>query len=383
MLYRNKEKVNSQVPQSAAEEVQFTVRVEHGGSDQPKLFCCLYKNQGGHYSAFSPYLQLELQGAEGTTPSLPLLPPPNLSVEPSSGIKRGDMIRFHCTVPDPLSQSSSPPTFLLRRTFGQTSSMISQLQAGQASNSEPQPGFFTVGPVGQREEGEYSCIYQINKRTKLVNSSDSNVVKITVTNVLPVPSLVLQQQTDVWSLLCTGSPAYPGATFSLYLENYELPVESRRVRNIQHQATFPVPVQDSPVALYQCQYTVQLGMLWRTSERSVPLAVTRGTSTPASQGVDWPLLLGSISAALLFLFSLVLVVVVAKRKVKAAAEEKKRREEAQFWTQRHTQDHVIDLTLRPISLTPQEWSSRDAETASRSSLWNPFSTFTTPIHSIH
>ena len=50
-------KVDSQELQSGAKEVRFTVRVEEGNSTQ--LYCCLYKDQDGRYSAFSPYLTLE------------------------------------------------------------------------------------------------------------------------------------------------------------------------------------------------------------------------------------------------------------------------------------------------------------------------------------
>lgn len=42
-------------------EVQFTVRIQEWVPGQSKLFCCLYRSQEGHYSAFSPYLQLEDQ----------------------------------------------------------------------------------------------------------------------------------------------------------------------------------------------------------------------------------------------------------------------------------------------------------------------------------
>lgn len=95
--------------------------------------------------------------------------------------------------------------------------------------------------------------------------------------MLPLPTLVLQQQTDVWHLVCIGSPAYPGAMFSLYLVHNELPVATQHAKVIYHQATFSVPVQDTPVALYQCQYSVLLGSNWSHSERSRHLAVTQGT----------------------------------------------------------------------------------------------------------
>ncbi|MED6273934.1 hypothetical protein CHARACLAT_011343 [Characodon lateralis] len=260
MLYRDTKEMDWHESQYGTEQVYFTVRMEEPDSGQGYLYCCLYKNQEGLFSLFSPYLQLKQKG------------------------------------------------------------------------------------------------------------------------VLPVPSLVLQQQTDVWHLLCTGSPAYPGSMFSLYVAGNEFPVATYHAKALQHQVTFPVPVQDSPVTFYQCQYTALLGSMWSTSKRSAPVALTTGMSPPSSKGVDWPLVLGSFFAAVLFLCSLVFVVVLAKRKVKSAAEEKKRRQQAQFWTKVHAQDHIVDLTLRSTSFTSQEWACRDTEAPSRSSLWNPLSTFTTPIH---
>ncbi|XP_068583293.1 uncharacterized protein [Cebidichthys violaceus] len=395
MLFRLTEEVDSKVLQSGAEEVQFSLRVNEG--DPVQLFCCLYKDQDRPFSAFSPYLQLDPPKDADPTRSIPLFPPPVLSVNPSTGVvKRGDMLSFRCSVPLP-SQSQSQPsrhnkplTFLLLRAAERTgaASVILQPRASRVSNPELQPGVFSVGPVRGGEGGEYTCIYQITKKRVLVNSTVSNVVEITVTDTLPVPTLVLQQQTDVWHLLCTGSPAYPGAVFSLYLADNELPVATHHATMINHQVTFPVPVQDTLVALYQCQYDVLLGGKWSKSEHSLPLAVTRGIHPPSStdlSGVDWPLVLGSFSAAVLFLCSVALVVVVAHRKVKAAAEEKKKRQEAQFWTKVHAKDHVVDLTLRRTSFTSQEWASLDTptENASRSPLWNSHSTFTTPIHPIH
>ncbi|XP_078136933.1 uncharacterized protein LOC144537242 isoform X1 [Sander vitreus] len=395
MLYRTREKVDSQALQSAAEEVQFTVRVKEGDSVQ--LFCCLYKDQDGHYSVFSPYLQLEHTRDAVPTRSMPSFPPPVLSVNPSTGVlKRGEMLSFSCSVPllnQFQSQSvinNKPVAFLLLRAAVQTgaTSVIFQPQASQVSNPEPQPGVFTVGPVRGGEEGEYTCLYQITKKRGLVNSTVSNMVQITITDALPVPTLVVQQQTDVWHLFCTGSAAYPGAVFSLYMADIELPIATHRATLLDHQATFPLPVQDTPVAFYQCQYDVLLGGKWSSSERSLSLAVTRGIPPPSTtdlSGVDWPLVLGSFSAVVLFICSVALVLVVAHRKVKAAAEEKKKRQEAQFWAQVHAKDHVVDLTLRRTRFPSQEWASVDTttETGSRSPLWNSLSTFTTPIPPIH
>ncbi|XP_053273793.1 uncharacterized protein LOC128433888 isoform X1 [Pleuronectes platessa] len=392
LLYRFRDRVDSQELQSGAGEVQFTLAVKE--EDLGELFCCLYKDSRGCYSAFSPYLKLERRNEGPPTRTTLTIPPPVLTVEPSSGVvKCGDVLSFSCSVPalPPQSQTRlgharSPVGFLLLRTSEPQGStpVILQPRSSLVSSSEPQAGMFTVGPVKGGEDGEYTCIYQVTRKRQLVNSTVSNVVQVTVTaDVLPLPTLDLHQQTDVWHLLCTGSPAYPGAVFSLYLADHELPVATHHAKVIQHQASFPVPVQDSLVVLYQCQYSVFLGKTWSNSQRSHPLSVIKGDPPPPSPGlsaVDWPLVLGSFSAVVLFLCSVALVAVVAHRKVKAAAEKKKTREEAQFWTQVHSKDHVVDLTLRRSGFTSQECINGDTGTASRSPLWNSLSTFTDPTH---
>ncbi|XP_060940886.1 uncharacterized protein LOC133018522 [Limanda limanda] len=392
LLYRFRDRVDSQELQSGAGEAQFTLEVKE--EDLGELFCCLYRDRRGCYSAFSPYLKLERQDVPPTrtTPTFP--PPPVLSVEPSSGVvKCGELLSFSCSLPAlppqsraRLGHTRSPVAFLLLKTsepLGATP-VILQPRSSLVSSSEPQAGVFNVGPVKGGEDGEYTCIYQVTRKRQLVNSTVSNVVQVTVTaDVLPLPTLDLHQQTDVWHLLCTGSPAYPGAVFSLYLADNELPVATHQAKVFQHQASFPVPVQDSLMVLYQCQYSVFLGKTWSNSQRSRPLSVIKGDPTPPSPGVsavDWPLVLGSFSAVVLFLCSVALVVVVAHRKVKAAAEKKKTREEAQFWTQVHSKDHVVDLTLRRSGFTSQDCINGDTATASRAPLWNSLSTFTAPIH---
>ncbi|TMS23528.1 hypothetical protein E3U43_008834 [Larimichthys crocea] len=179
------------------------------------------KIQDGRYSAFSPYLQLDAQ--KGATPTRPTPVCPSSGFCPCSRplevVKRGDTLSFSCSVPVPLvqpqSQSSSdkkPVTFLLLRTAEGTgvTSVIPQAQAGiQVSNSEPQPGVFTVGPVSGGEQGEYTCLYQINRRRTLVNSSVSNMVQVTVTDALPLPTLVLQQQSDRLAFALHGVSCVP------------------------------------------------------------------------------------------------------------------------------------------------------------------------------
>lgn len=119
----------------------------------------------------------------------------------------------------------------------------------------------------------------INTQQKRQNLSTLNLFfNIPLSDTLPPPTLLLQQQDDVWRLQCTGSPFYPGAEFALYLADSdgERPVATKNAGEFSHQVMFPVLVQDNPLALYQCQYSVHLRGRLRTSERSLQLAVAKG-----------------------------------------------------------------------------------------------------------
>lgn len=251
-----------------------------------------------------------------------------------------------------------------------------------------------MGPVEGQEGGEYACLYQVTKKRGLVNSTVSNKIWIVVkgesndpssclvgvhitvtaalfTDPLPPPTLVLQRQKEVWRLLCAGSPSYPGAVFSLYLGNDQLPVATHSADRIHHQVSFSIPVQDMSEGLYWCQYSVLLGKTWSHSGHSVPLVITRGKPLSTcvvpvngaqlvtqdciismcfqgfppgppqvlsgsvrawfphgclttclsachlcadESAVDWPLVLGSFSAVMLFLCLVLVVATVVHRK---------------------------------------------------------------------
>ncbi|XP_057699952.1 uncharacterized protein LOC130920624 isoform X2 [Corythoichthys intestinalis] len=379
-LFRFRQEVDS-LERSSTKEVLFTVQLN---ATKPELFCCLYKNQQGLYSAVSPYLTIQHQPNVIPTLAVPTLPPPVLSVEPRNGmVERGDIVYFRCSVPA-LQSDLKPTSFILLKASSGEESMTSQHYDVQVSNLESQPGVFSVGPVTKGEDGEYACLYHMRRGENIINSTVSNNIHIHVKDALPVPTLVLQQHTQVWHMVCRGSAAYPGAVFSLYLLDSKLPVASHHLQVTSHETIFPLPVQDTLVALYQCQYSIFLGGQWTNSERSQPLAVSKVLPPPPQKdisGVDWPLILGSLSAVVLFLCSLALLVVVVHKKVKVKADQQKKRLEAKFWTQVHAKDHVVDFTLRRTSVTSQGWASGDmgTDTSCRSPSWNSHSTFTNPI----
>ncbi|XP_061686149.1 uncharacterized protein LOC133506231 isoform X2 [Syngnathoides biaculeatus] len=338
-LFKLRDEVDSkELPPT--EEVLFTV--QRGGATKSELFCCMYKNQQGLYSAASPYFSVQPLTDVVPTTGAPTLPPPILSVEPSGGtVESGDTLHFRCSVPA-LQSAHKPSAFILLRAASGGDSVISQ-------HRDSQVGTFSVGPVKQGEGGEYACFYHMTSGEDVVNSTFSNKIQIMVKGDLPAPTLVLQHHTQVWHMLCTGSPSYPGAVFTLYLVDSRLPVASYHVPVTSHETAFPVPVQDTLLALYQCQYSVLLGGKWTNSERSRPLAISKGlphAPSPDVSAVDWPLILGSFSAVVLFLCSLGLLLLVVRKRVKAASDKKKERMEAKFWTQVHAKDHVVGMGRR-------------------------------------
>ncbi|KAK6300669.1 hypothetical protein J4Q44_G00287670 [Coregonus suidteri] len=392
-LHRVKKLVDSITFPSERQEARFTVRVKED-SAQEDIYCCLYQNSQGMYSSYSHYMTLKQQASpRALPPPPPPLLPPLLSVDPPGGqVKRGQTLSFHCSPPPPHSQQSpKPEAFLLLWTAKATGDSVVYPQASLASRSTAQTGAFRLGPVRGGEGGSYTCLYQVTvPRQGPTNSTASHPVLVTVTELLPVPTLSLQRQAGEWALVCTGSPAFPGARFSLYQLGSSFPDATRSAPVTRHRALFALsslPAQDGPLSdQYQCQYSALLGAEWSHSERSPPLAVSRviektTTSPPSSPGltgVDWPLVLGSLSALVLFITAMVGMGVAVQRKVKAMAEEKRKREGALLWAKLHSGDHVLDLTLKRVSITSQEWGNDDraAETAfSRSPPWRTPSTF--------
>ncbi|XP_045547060.1 uncharacterized protein isoform X2 [Salmo salar] len=343
-LHRVKKLVDTMTFPSERQEAQFTVRVRE---DSPRegLYCCLYQNSQGIYSPYSHYLTLKQQGVASPRapppPPPPSLLPPLLSVDPPDGqVKRGQTLSFHCSPPPPHSQQSpKPEAFLLLRTAKATghsmgSSMVHP-QASLVSHSTAQTGAFHLGPVRGGEGGSYTCLYQVTvPRQGPANSTASHPVLVTVTELLPVPTLSLQSQAGEWALVCTGSPAFPGARFSLYRLGSTFPDATRSAPATRHRALFVLSSQDGPLSdQYQCQYSSLLGAEWSHSERSPLLAVPRvienttisPPSSPGLTGVDWPLVLGCLSVVVLFFIVLVGVGVAVQRKVKVIVEEKRKR----------------------------------------------------------
>ncbi|XP_062404120.1 uncharacterized protein LOC134094547 isoform X2 [Sardina pilchardus] len=142
-------------------------------------------------------------------------------------------------------------------------------------------------------------------------------------------------------------------------------------------------------ALYSCQYQMIVSSdLTISSSASKPLTVTLsdhqntggagGAGGEGGEGgeeaTDWPMVVGAISAAVLFLAIVMGLGLVVHKKVKDAAKKRKTREEAKFWGTVRARDHNVDLPISRLSACFKDTGPVNADYAVPKSL----STFANP-----
>ncbi|KAG5279012.1 hypothetical protein AALO_G00105160 [Alosa alosa] len=113
-------------------------------------------------------------------------------------------------------------------------------------------------------------------------------------------------------------------------------------------------------AFYSCLYqmTVSTDLTINSSaSQAVTVTLSHGPNAEeeAKEGEegespDWALVLGAMSAAVLFLAIVIGLGVIVHKRVKDAAREKKTRENAKFWTTVHARDHIVDLPISRLSI---------------------------------
>ncbi|XP_051568197.1 immunoglobulin superfamily member 1-like [Myxocyprinus asiaticus] len=309
-------------------------------------YCCQYQN-----SMYSSYME----------PKVSISPPtsPHLVVEPSSGhIMPGQTMSFHCQAPH-VPEKELPEAFLLlKRARGTSGTMVAPAKLVSQSHQS----HFTVRTMGREDGGEYICLYQLTlPKMGQVNSTASQPVHITVKE-LPVPTLSISRHgSEV--LECVGSPSYPQAFFSLFCVGTLSPQATHQASLTQHSARFPIPTRYEHGTLFQCQYSVQLGNSWAYSKMSTPVTLPcikgHHLCMPSPAGntgnTDLALIVGSVSAGVLFLMVVSLLSFAVHRHVKAMAERRRQREQEKFWQHVHSRDHIVDLTLQRVDIGSEDF----------------------------
>ncbi|TRY98278.1 hypothetical protein DNTS_014161 [Danionella cerebrum] len=340
-LFRVQELIDTVKHPQKQQTALFTLREDDW--EKENLYCCQYEN-----SMYSMYLQIKLKVVNASPP-----PSPHLVVEPSSGlVMPGEMLSFLCRAPY-AAQNQPPHAFLLlRRARGTAGSMVAPAKLV----SQSPDAHFHLKATGQDDGGEYVCLYQL-KAPKTLNSTDSQPVQITVIE-LPVPTISLSQL-EGEIMECTGSPAYPQAFFSLFHVGVLTPIATHQASMTQHSARFSIPVRYEHGTQYQCQYSVSLRDTRAYSKMSTALTVPciKGyhDCTTASAGtIDLALVIGSVSAGVVFLMVVSLLGFAVHRHIKSNSEQKRKREQEKLWQHVHCRDHVLDLTLQRADIGSEE-----------------------------
>ncbi|XDV36366.1 hypothetical protein PO909_006159 [Leuciscus waleckii] len=336
-LFKNQTLIQTVQHLTEDQSARFMLRGRY--TEKENLYCCQYEN-----SMYSSYMRPE---PKDFSPP----PSPHLMVKPSSGqVMPGETLSFHCQAPSD-QQKHPPETFLLlQRAKGTPGSMVAPAKLV----SQSQEAHFSVKTMGWEDSGEYVCLYQLKlPKTGQVNSTASQPVHITVIE-LPVPTLSLSQH-EGKVLECVGSPAYQQGFFSLFRVGVLSPEATHQASLTQYSARFPVPTHYEHGAQYQCQYSVSLGNFWAYSKMSTPVTIPcitgYHTCTQASTGsTDLAVIVGSVSAGVLFLMVVSLLGFAVHRHIKNKSEGRRQREQDKFWQKVHSRDHIVDLTLQRVDI---------------------------------
>lgn len=145
-------------------------------------------------------------------------------------------------------------------------------------------------------------------------------------------------------------------------------------------STFRVVPADG--AHYSCLYQMSLpsgvsinSSISKTIQVNVSQHQNKASEPPTTDLLDWPLILGAISAAALFLAIVIGLGVAVHKKVQDAAKEKKMREAATFWIKVHGNDDIVDRPVRPLSICSKDSGATVSEHYARP---KTLSTFANP-----
>ncbi|XP_035772007.1 immunoglobulin superfamily member 1-like, partial [Neolamprologus brichardi] len=193
-----------------------------------------------------------------------ILPNPTLSSNTGGAVTWGQDVSITCSIPT----QHLGGTFTLQQTSG---------SFRKTQTSSTNSAVFRIPEVNFNNEGLYQCQYQTRVSGREFSSPQSSSVRISVTVILPKPSVfVIPVGKVTWghrvSITCSISTQHLGGTFTLQQSSGSFRKSQTSSTN---SVTFNIPqVTFSNEGSYQCQYQTRISSRDFSSPQSDPVRVS-------------------------------------------------------------------------------------------------------------
>ncbi|XP_072884317.1 scavenger receptor cysteine-rich domain-containing protein DMBT1-like isoform X1 [Hemitrygon akajei] len=156
---------------------------------------------------------------------------------------------------------------------------------------KPSPGFavtFSIANVTRADNGNYTCSYQLKRSGELYNSTESDIVPVTVTEELQRPSIsVLRASTEFVpgedvKFRCSASSMFGEITFYLYKVGESGPIVSVGPSAASNGILNVEKIDSFQESFFTCMFKVSIGSRLYSSTHSdrVKISVSNVTTKP-------------------------------------------------------------------------------------------------------
>ncbi|XP_051864826.1 uncharacterized protein LOC127566444 isoform X2 [Pristis pectinata] len=249
-----------------------TFSVENINMTQTGYYTCMYQLQR-HGKWYNSTISDRIKVTVLEQPSKPII---QLFRE-SAQYSVGEYVSMRCTAPSIFMGA----IFLLRK--------VSDIQPVIYKPSAAYSATFTIANITHEDDGNYTCSYQLKRSGNIFNSTESDSVKVSVTDKLQRPLITVLRASSVFvpgenvNFRCSASSMFAEITFYLYKVGESGPINSvgptaasSATLNIENITTF----QES---FYTCMFKVTIGNRLYTSTHSdrVKISISSSTEKPS------------------------------------------------------------------------------------------------------
>ncbi|XP_078069590.1 immunoglobulin superfamily member 1-like [Mustelus asterias] len=228
----------------------------------------LTRDNEGSYLCFT---QMQVSGRWIHSPSSPAFvmvvtnppPPPTISMNPDIPVYLpGESVTITCRVP----RGTSPGGFQLLKD----SNLLKNITSNEPSLS------FPIRNVTSRSEGSYMCLSQIQLSGRWIHSPSSNIIRISLTDTRPPPTITVIPEQPVYvsgetvTITCEVPHGESAGRFQLLKDSIAVVESTRSQRSLTYLIRNMTASQGGS---YTCSYQIQMAGRWLPSDLSIPIQI--------------------------------------------------------------------------------------------------------------